>query len=170
VVGFPPAAHDGRSIHDEERTNMEQRFRTVARRYVLGGLLAGAASVGVAAAADLRVTVDNVADDEGQVMVGLFSVPADFPKRVGQGQAVRSIERRGGKVTVIFTGLQAGRFAVSAFHDRDANGKLDTNLVGMPVEPFGFSNGASANFGPPAFGDAAIDLPAQGTAIVVTLK
>ena len=31
---------------------------------------------------------------------------------------------------------------MQVYHDRNANGKLDTNWLGIPKEPYGFSNGA----------------------------
>ncbi len=36
--------------------------------------------------------------------------------------------------------LQPGEYAAVAFHDGNGNGKVDSNLVGVPTEGFGFSN------------------------------
>ena len=36
--------------------------------------------------------------------------------------------------------LQPGEYAAFAFHDGNGNGKVDSNLVGVPTEGFGFSN------------------------------
>jgi uncharacterized protein (DUF2141 family) len=44
---------------------------------------------------------------------------------------------------------------VSAFHDENSNGKMDTNFVGKPREGVGASNNAKGHFGPPKFDDAA---------------
>ncbi len=35
--------------------------------------------------------------------------------------------------------LQPGEYVAFAFHDCNSNGKVDSNFVGMPVEPIGFS-------------------------------
>ena len=40
-------------------------------------------------------------------------------------------------------------------HDEDDDGALDTNLFGVPSEPFDFSNDARARFGRPDFAEAA---------------
>ena len=56
------------------------------------------------------------------------------------------------------TDLPAGPYAVAAFHDLNGNGKLDRTALGPPAEPYGFSNDARGNFGPPGFDSAAIDL------------
>ena len=51
-----------------------------------------------------------------------------------------------------------GRYGVSVMHDRNANGKLDSNIVGIPTEPYGAIRHARGRMGPPAFEDAAVDV------------
>ena len=36
--------------------------------------------------------------------------------------------------------LNPGDYAAFAFHDKNRNGKVDSNFLGVPVEPIGFSN------------------------------
>jgi len=108
-----------------------------------------------AAAADLTVVVEGLKSAEGSVRVGLFNNPNSFPKSTMAGQA---IEARADAVTVTFKDLVPGSYAVSAYQDINSNQKLDTNFVGMPTEPNGFSRDARGKFGPPSFNDARIDL------------
>jgi uncharacterized protein (DUF2141 family) len=54
----------------------------------------------------------------------------------------------------VFEKIPPGIYAISAFHDKNNNGKLDTNLLSMPIEDYGASNNARATFGPPSFEDA----------------
>lgn len=122
-------------------------------------------------AADLTVIVNNVQQDSGQVMLGLFSSAEGFPKTISQGALARAKERSAtGQIRLLFKGLAAGQFAATAFHDLDSNGKLNANFMGLPTEPYGFSNNARGNFGPPAFKDAVVTLGDQDLTIEVTLK
>jgi uncharacterized protein (DUF2141 family) len=50
---------------------------------------------------------------------------------------------------------------VRAFADENGNGKLDTNLMGMPTERYGFSNDAKGNRAAPDFEAAAIGVDAD---------
>lgn len=50
-------------------------------------------------------------------------------------------------------GLPPGTYAAKFFLDTNYNGKLDTNAVGVPEEPYGFSNNKKGLFGPPDFED-----------------
>ena len=40
---------------------------------------------------------------------------------------------------------------ITVMHDRNDNGELDANFVGMPTEPWAFSNNATGSFGPPGW-------------------
>lgn len=68
-------------------------------------------------------------------------------------EASALIDAAGGSA-LVFVDLPAGSYAVSIIYDRDADGELDTNFLGIPTEPFGFSNNATALFGPPSWQDA----------------
>ncbi len=54
--------------------------------------------------------------------------------------------------------LEGIQLAVSAYHDRNGNGKLDKNSFGLPTERYGFSNDPKRGFGPPSFEQTAIDV------------
>lgn len=120
--------------------------------------------------ADLTVQVRNISVDTGTLMVALFTETDEFPKTFRFGQQVAAARKAAdGSLRVVFADLAPGRYAISAYHDLNSNGKLDTNLVGLPTEPLGFSNNAKVSFGPPKFKDAAFDVGAQGASAVVSL-
>jgi uncharacterized protein (DUF2141 family) len=70
---------------------------------------------------------------------------------------------------VIFKDLSVDQYAAVAFQDLNGNGKLDKNFLGIPKEPFGFSNHARASGGPPKFAAASVGLSPNGTT-AITLK
>mgnify|MGYP001195424806 FL=1 len=49
--------------------------------------------------------------------------------------------------------LRSGKYVLRFFNDNNENGKLDTNLFGIPKEEFGNSNNVKPKFGPPNFKD-----------------
>jgi hypothetical protein len=58
------------------------------------------------------------------------------------------------------TGLPPGTYAAKVFQDVDGDGKMGLNPFGLPTEPYGFSNGAQPNMGPPSFEAAAFEVQA----------
>ena len=47
--------------------------------------------------------------------------------------------------------LKPGKYAVRYYHDENMNGIMEKNLVGKPLEGYGFSNNVIDKFGPPPF-------------------
>ncbi len=89
-------------------------------------------------------------NSDGVVLCGLFTKDGWLKQPVKSARA-----RLKGRVAVcVFEDVKPGVYAVSAFHDENANGKLDTNLIGIPTEGFCASRDARAHFGPPSFKDA----------------
>jgi uncharacterized protein (DUF2141 family) len=54
----------------------------------------------------------------------------------------------------VFKEVPAGTYGISAFHDEDNDGKLDTNLVGYPTEEYCASRNARNMFSAPSWKDA----------------
>jgi uncharacterized protein (DUF2141 family) len=124
-----------------------------------------------AQAADLTVVVNNIQSGAGNVMLGLFDSAASFPKTVAKGVQATAVGRDAtGRVTLVLRDLAPGQYALSAYHDLNGNGQLDSNLMGLPTEPYGFSNNARGSFGPPSFQAASIVLPAQGLTLELPVQ
>lgn len=130
--------------------------------------IALAAAISPVDAADLSVTVVGVRSAAGSVRVALYDRAEGFRKEAHARQLV-GLPARAGSVTTTFPNLAAGRYAVIAYHDEDANGRLNLRFGMIPTEGYGLSNDPRV-MGPPAFADAAFDLPAEGAAITLTLE
>lgn len=135
-------------------------FRT---EYMVAVLLASSAG-----AATLTVEVSGKLAPAGPVKVALWNQEATFLK--GKPLKLLSAEHKGGTARVVFTEVPPGIYAVSAFHDKNNNGRLDTGFMGKPSEPYGFSNDARGTFGPAKFRDAKFTLDASGANLAIHLK
>ena len=72
-----------------------------------------------------------------------------------------------GKAKIVIENLSEGFYSFSYFHDVNSNSELDKNMVGIPKEPYGFSNDQKGNFGPPDFQESKIEIK---TDTVIQLK
>ena len=123
-----------------------------------------------ASAADLVVRIEGLRSAEGDVRVALHRRAAgvDFPDSAG---VVKAATRPAGETgDMMFAGLPPGDYAIAAFHDEDRDGDLNTNLLGLPTEGYGFSNGARGLFGPPGFEAAAFTVESGEERPAVTVK
>lgn len=126
-------------------------------RLVMKGLLA-TGLLGLApswvANADVQNGIEISSKESGTVFVRVLDEASR--KTFPEGDAVLTFsgELKAGEVMrVNLAHLPNGQYAVAVFQDINGNGSLDANIVGMPTEPFGFSNNARGTFGPPDFSD-----------------
>jgi len=133
---------------------------------VVAALLIATAAV----AADLDVSVEGLRSAEGNVRVALHrrADAAEFP----DGDGVAGMFRRANPdgVRIVFVDLPPGDYAVAVFHDADGDGELGTNILGIPNEGYGFSNGARGLIGPPSFEAAAITMGADDGLLSIVVK
>ena len=54
-------------------------------------------------------------------------------------------------MTLQFEGVPHGQYAFMIYQDVNDNDEIDSNFIGYPKEPFGFSNNPPIRFGPPGF-------------------
>ncbi len=120
--------------------------------FVSCGLLA---QVGASQANVIRVEIERLRSDQGQVFCALYSSPDGFPKDSPKAIARVKSSISNKKARCEFFGIVPGTYAISVFHDENSNGKLDTNFLGIPREGVGASNNARGHLGPPKFAAAA---------------
>jgi uncharacterized protein (DUF2141 family) len=120
-------------------------------------------------ASDLTVTVTNLNNDKGQVLVALFNSSEDFPSAEGKYKGAKIKPLSGNTASTIFNDIPPGKYAVISYHDENDDGKLDKNFWGKPTEQFGFSNDAQPSMGPPSFKEAQISL-SKGESKTIAIK
>lgn len=119
----------------------------------------GSAGVAPSSTRRLIVTVHTRSDD-GRVFCALWRGPTGYPteREHAVGQAIDRTVRRH-RATCVFEDVQPGEHAIALFHDENGNNDLDTNLLGIPTEGTGASNGEHNLFGPPRYSNARFMIP-----------
>ncbi len=116
----------------------------------------------------VTVNATGFPDNVGQAYMGLYRAQDDFPV-INKQYIGKVVAISGNKSALIFSQLPKGNYAVAVFHDRNKNGKLDTNMFGVPTEEYGFSNNARNTFSAPSFKDASFTVDGNKT-ISITIK
>ena len=117
-------------------------------------------------AGTVEVTIEGITATDGLIYASLFSSANGFPgarELAIANQSVPASDSSNGILVLKFLEIPAGTFALSIMHDANANGKLDTNFMGIPKEDYGFSQNPDSLFGPPSFDKAAVSLAAGET-------
>jgi len=87
----------------------------------------------------IQVNVGNLRSLKGSIGCRLFSLEKSFP-RGSEGTTRQGVRVSGPVTRCVFKDVPAGTYAVAVMHDENGNGKLDRNLVGIPIEGYGVSN------------------------------
>ncbi|MEZ4792528.1 MAG: DUF2141 domain-containing protein, partial [Gelidibacter sp.] len=82
----------------------------------------------------ITVTIDDIKNDTGHVLLGLHTVDT-FMK--GKGIQSAKSEIKDGKITATFINVEPGTYAILALHDANDNGQMDFQANGMPSESYG---------------------------------
>ena len=99
---------------------------------------------------------------KGNLSLGIFSEQqsiANNGKVFGKTTPItgKSIPVTAKKMKTHFL-LPKGKYAVAIFQDENKNGKMDTDIFGIPKEPYAFSKNAKATFGAPKFKKASFSV------------
>lgn len=100
-------------------------------------------------ATGIDLVFDKLRNGRGILRLCLSRNPAHYPDCSKDPQA-RQINVPANRASFRFDGLPQGTYALTALHDENGNGKLDT-FLGIPREGFAFSNNPRVGFGPPAY-------------------
>ncbi len=111
----------------------------------------------------LVLRVDNIAAERGTLWVGIYESPADFLDREKARLVYHKVTGTG-REEVPIPGLVVGKtYAIAVFQDENDNGELDTNLLGLPAEPWATSRPLRSWFRKPRFEEMSfVFRPEQG--------
>lgn len=119
---------------------------------------ASSANTGVA----LDVSITKIKSSKGKLVVALFDSKEKFLKQTLSEYSLDIGDD--GRAKARFTDVPPGIYAIAAYHDKNADGKLNTFML-VPREDYGFSNDARSMFGPPSFKSASFEVGEQDMGI-----
>lgn len=104
---------------------------------------------------DLKITITNITAIKGNMELGIFNNPKSFLEK---GKEYKTYSQKVTNNTVVFTvtGVPKDSYAISVYHDKNADKKCNLNFIGIPVEPYGFSKNFKPTIKKPAFEDCKI--------------
>jgi uncharacterized protein (DUF2141 family) len=110
----------------------------------------------------LTIKISNIEKIKGEIKVGVFNTDHHFLK---EGSEIKTYSIKVDKNTAILTitDLPKGDYAVSIFHDENSDNKMNTNFIGIPKEPYGFSNNIKPKMSAPKYKECKFDLSENKT-------
>lgn len=86
---------------------------------------------------EVKLKITNVKQNTGKVVISLNSSEEAFKKHIPDQTLI--LETNSTEVETIID-VPSGEYAFCIFQDINNDGEINSNLIGIPKEPFGFSN------------------------------
>jgi len=118
---------------------------------------------------NITVSTTGFRNDKGQALVAIFNSELGFPSDMNHALIAKTAEIENGMSTVAFTGVPAGKYAISAIHDEDRDMHFDTNWIFLPAEGWGTSNNTQGFFGPGNYRDSRFILDSPDATINIII-
>ncbi len=124
-------------------------------------------TIGVATLGKVAMRVEGL-KPQGTIRLALFR-RSGFPN---SEKALRTVSRpvSGRSIEIVVDALEPGEYAASVYQDLNDDRVLNKGAFGIPQEPYGFSNNARGNFGPPAFTQASFVMAEKNVQLSIMLK
>lgn len=134
-------------------------------------VLAGQAALAEDLTGILTVEISGLKEATGNVYIAVYDSESNWlGETTVTTKKVDIVAALDGDLVRTELQLPLGEYALSVFYDKDNDGEMDTNFIGMPKEPIALSNNAVAKFGPPKYADAVFTLGAEPLIQHITMK
>ena len=134
----------------------------------LGALLLGAAAPATETQS-VTVRVSALASTSSMVKLYFYNTRAGFLKS-GRWAFTRAVKPEGKREIALSIDLPRGEWAVSLTQDMNNNNKIDKNFLGIPTEPYAFSNNVRPTVAAPDFNECKFLVDGPGKVISIVLK
>ncbi len=118
----------------------------------------------------LLIEVAGLRGSEGTIRAALWDAKTGFPSEVEHAWRRTTAKITDAESHLEFEEVPYGRWAISLFHDENANEELDRNFLGIPTEGIGASNNRVGRFSAPVFEDATFRLEEPRKVLSIELR
>lgn len=116
-----------------------------------------------------ELKIEGIDRVEGEIRIALFNSEEEYNRKESPLYAVvLSVDDK--TITWSQDSLYFGEYAIAVYHDKNENGELDSNLLGIPKEAYGFSNNARGRFGPASWKDAHFSINSEISTMAIEIK
>ena len=120
--------------------------------------------------ATIIVHITGFRNNKGVARITLFDKKKGFPNKYKLALAYGDSPIQDSVSQFIFHKVVYGKYSIGVFHDEDSNGKLKSNIIGMPREGIGVSNNVRASMGPPKFKDCLFSVDSDTVEVTIDLN
>ncbi|MBL4709082.1 MAG: DUF2141 domain-containing protein [Flavobacteriales bacterium] len=119
--------------------------------------------------ASAKLRVEGITSIQGNLGILVFNSSLGFPSKADEAILNLKVKVESETMEIDLGELPTGSYAFAILHDKNSNKVMDKGLLGIPKEPFGFSNTDKIPFGAPSFQDAKVLINEENRIITIRL-
>ena len=119
---------------------------------------------------EIQLLIKKTKSNEGEIRVLIFNKEDGFPQDPKKAFKALSLPVSNFEANVTIGDLPPGNYAISVFHDENSDGKFRKNIIGIPLDSYGFSNNPTLKLGPPSFSKCAVAIKNVSVKVEISLR
>ena len=165
----PLDTHNRPTISGKNYQNIRQKVLAIGMLALSIPLTFGFTPVNDEGMGRLIIKINNVSKDRGIIWIGLYDSADTY--LIKEKSILKKIDvSQKGYHEMVVDSLPYGTYAMALFHDVNANGEMDRNLLGIPSEPYAFSKKPKSKWRLPKFDEVKFDFSQDVQEIDTKLK
>jgi uncharacterized protein (DUF2141 family) len=116
----------------------------------------------------LNLTIENLGSPTAPVLIGLYGTGNKFLNETDTFKKYKFVPN-GDILTASITDLDYGTYAMALFQDMDNDGKIERNFIGIPKDPYAFSNNVRPAFKAPSFEDCCFEYSEDENTVEISM-
>ncbi|MEO0340306.1 MAG: DUF2141 domain-containing protein [Bacteroidota bacterium] len=101
----------------------------------------------------LRLEVNALQEASGCIRIAIYNAADQFDQKdaelTGRVMKVKNLD----EIDLYFEDIPFGEYGIAVYHDVNENDRLDKNALGIPIEPYAFSNNPKVKWKAPKYRD-----------------
>ena len=116
----------------------------------------------------LTLIVNNLRSTTAPITIGVYGTDNKFPDPKDQLKEYK-FTPNGKQLVAQIKDLNFGTYALAIYQDVNSNGKIDKTIIGIPTEPYAFSNNYRPKVKAPNFDDCKFEYSAKANSVTMAL-
>ena len=118
----------------------------------------------------LNIEISNIRSKKGNILVGVFKNNEDFKKeKTIFDKSYSKCNLKNGALTIKLK-LEPGIYGISILDDKNCDGEMEYNFIGLPKEGYGFSNFFHRGMNRPVFDDFDFTVSKKDLTVYVKMR
>ena len=150
---------------------MKKVIMKTKMQYLILLVLIGFTGISNLQAQNITVNIQNLKTSKGEIILKVFQNQQDFEQQKPFKSFVFQKENIAeGKLTLQCSLPVNGTYGIVLLDDKNSNGKMDKNFIGMPKEGIGFSNCELSKMRKPDFEEFKFDISNEPATVTIKIK